>query len=310
VGRFVFVRLVQAFVSLFVLSIVVFGANQIVGDPTNALLPPTTSFETREAFREEMGFNRPFIVQYLDYMAGVLTGDMGESLANGRPVAELIAGRLPATMELALASALLTLAVGIPLGLLSSYRRGTWLDQSARLFSVLGQSAPTFWVGILLVLLFAVQLGWLPPGGRGGLAYLILPAITLAWNTVAGVTRLMRSSALETLESDYVRFARVKGLSEGSVMGKHVLRNASLPVMTYGGVMMANAMTGSVVTEAVFVWPGIGRLLIDAISARDYPVVQGTVLIFCAFFVVFALLIDLLYLYLNPRLRAEATSAA
>ena len=304
---FIVRRVVQAIVSLLFLSIIIFGANHFVGDPTNAMLAPTTSPETREAFREAMGFNRPFLTQYFDYMGGVVTGDLGRSLSNNRSVGGMIADRLPATVELAVASTVLTLLVGIPLGLFSAYRRGSLIDNSSRLFSVLGQSAPTFWVGILLVLFFAVRLDLLPPGGRGGWAYLILPTVTLAWNTVAGVTRLMRSSALETLESDYVKFARVKGLSERVVVSKHVLRNASLPVMTFGGVMAANALTGSVVTESVFVWPGIGRLLIDAIGGRDYPVVQGTILVFASGFILFALLIDLAYLYLNPRLRAEAT---
>jgi peptide/nickel transport system permease protein len=310
VAAFLLTRFFQAAASLFVLSIIIFGANHVIGDPTNAMLDPATSPETREAFREFHGFNRPFIVQYLDYIGGVLTGDLGESLGNGRPVSELIIERLPATIELAISATLVTLVVGIPLGLFSAYRRGTWLDESSRLFSVIGQSAPTFWIGILLVLLFAVRLGLLPPGGRGGWQYLVLPTITLAWHTVAGVTRLMRSAALETLESDHVKFVRIKGVSERKVLGIHVLRNASLPVLTYGGVMAANALTGSVVTESVFVWPGIGRLLIEAIDRRDYPVVQGTVLVFATGFIFFALLIDLMYLYLNPRLRAEATQSA
>ena len=307
-AAFIMARLAQAVVSLFVVTIVIFGINHVTGDPVNALVPPTASVEMRETLRQELGLNRPFLVQYWDFLSGVMTGDLGESTSSQRRVGDLIVQRLPATLELAISSTLVTLAVGIPLGLVSAYRRGTLLDDGARLFAVLGQSAPTFWVGILLVLGFAVHLGWLPTGGRGGLAYLVLPTITLAWHTVAGVTRLMRSSGLETLESDYIKFVRIKGLPERTVLTTHVLRNASIPVLTFGGVMAANALTGSVVTESVFVWPGIGRLLVDAIYARDYPVVQGVVLFFAAGYVLIALLIDLMYLYLNPRLRAEATS--
>lgn len=306
--KYVLVRLCQAVVSVIVLTFIVFGANFLTGDPTNAMLSETTTFQTREAFRHEMGFDRPFVVQYADYMSGLVRGDLGESTLNGREVSTLIGQRIPATVQLGLASVFLTLLLGIPLGLLSAYRRGTWTDGAIRLLSVLGQSAPTFWVGTLLVLLFSVKLGWLPSGGRTGPISLVLPTITLSWMTMAGVTRLLRSSSLEILESDYVRFARIKGLSERQIMGGHVLRNAALPVLTFGGVMAANALTGSVVTEQIFVWPGIGRLLIDSIGSRDYPVVQGVVLVFAVIFVVFAFLIDLLYVLLNPRLRRQRTS--
>jgi peptide/nickel transport system permease protein len=215
----------------------------------------------------------------------------------------MILQRLPATVQLGGAALFLSLAVGIPLGVYAGYWRDGALDQFVRFFAVLGQSAPTFWVGIILVLVFALHLNLLPTGGRGGIEHLILPAVTMAWASLAGVTRLMRSSLMENLEADYVTFCRIKGLSERAVLWKHAFRNAFLPVLTFGGVLAANAITGSVVTEAVFVWPGMGRLLIDAIEGRDFPVVQGIVIVYSAVYVVCALAVDVLYAYLNPRLR-------
>ena len=256
--------------------------------------------------RTELGLDRPLIVQYFSYLGDLLHGDLGVSFQSQLSVSEMIANRLPATLELGGAALLVTFVVGIPLGLYAGYRRGSVVDRIASLLAVLGQAAPTFWIGILAVLVLAVHLGVLPAGGRGGISHLILPAVTMAWASIAGVTRLMRSSVLETLESDYIRLCRVKGMSESRVLWKHALRNAALPVLTFGGVVTAGMMTGSVVTEAVFVWPGIGRLLLDAIGSRDFPVVQGVVLVLAGVYIVVNVVVDIFYAYLNPRLRVAS----
>jgi peptide/nickel transport system permease protein len=303
-GRFLAVRVVQGIVTLLAVTVIIFVISRLTGDPVNFLMPQEASIEARNALREALGFNRPWIVQYGDFLGSLLVGDFGESISTQRPVLEMILQRLPATFQLGGAALLFAFAIGIPLGVYSGYWRDSPLDQFTRFFAVLGQSAPTFWVGIILVLIFSLQLNLFPTGGRGGIEHLVLPAATMAWASLAGVTRLMRSSLMENLESDYVTFCRIKGLSEGKVLWKHAFRNAFLPVLTFGGVLTANAITGSVVTEAVFVWPGMGRLLIDAIDGRDFPVVQGIVIVYSAVYVACALAVDLLYAYLNPRLRA------
>jgi len=303
--RFLVVRTAQGIMTLLAVTLIIFIISRLTGDPVNFLMPQEATIEARNALREALGFNRPWIVQYGDFLGGVLVGDFGESISTQRPVSEMILQRLPATFQLGGAALLLALALGIPLGVYSGYWRDGVLDRLTRFFAVLGQSAPTFWVGIILVLVFSLQFNLLPTGGRGGIEHLILPAMTMAWASLAGVTRLMRSSLMENLESDYVTFCRIKGLSERMILWKHAFRNAFLPVLTFGGVLAANAVTGSVVTEAVFVWPGMGRLLIDAIDGRDFPVVQGIVIVYSAVYVACALAVDLLYAYLNPRLRAQ-----
>jgi peptide/nickel transport system permease protein len=301
--RFLAVRTAQGLLTLLAVTVIIFVISRLTGDPVNFLMPQEASIAQRNALREALGFNRPWVVQYWDFLSNLLVGNFGNSISTQRPVLEMILQRLPATVQLGGAALFLSLAVGIPLGVYAGYWRDGALDQFVRFFAVLGQSAPTFWVGIILVLVFALHLNLLPTGGRGGIEHLILPAVTMAWASLAGVTRLMRSSLMENLEADYVTFCRIKGLSERAVLWKHAFRNAFLPVLTFGGVLAANAITGSVVTEAVFVWPGMGRLLIDAIEGRDFPVVQGIVIVYSAVYVVCALAVDVLYAYLNPRLR-------
>jgi peptide/nickel transport system permease protein len=304
--RLILIRIAQGLVSLWAVTALLFIITRITGDPVQVLLPPEASREMYDQVRTELGLDRPLIVQYLSYLGDLLHGNLGVSFQSQLPVSEMIANRLPATLELGGAALLVTFLVGTPLGLYAGYRRGSFVDRIASLLAVLGQAAPTFWIGILAVLVLAVHLGILPAGGRGGISHLILPAVTMAWASVAGVTRLMRSSVLETLESDYIRLCRVKGMSESRVLWKHALRNAALPVLTFGGVVTAGMMTGSVVTEAVFVWPGIGRLLLDAIGARDFPVVQGVVLVLAGVYIVVNVVVDIFYAYLNPRLRVTS----
>ena len=304
--RLIVFRSAQGLVSLWAVTVMLFIITRITGDPVQVLLPPEASREMYDQVRSSLGLDRPLIVQYFSYLGDLLRGDLGVSFQSQVPVSEMIGNRLPATLELGGAALLVTFVVGLPLGLYAGYRRGKLVDRVASMLAVLGQAAPTFWIGILAVLVLAVHLELLPAGGRGGLSHLILPAVTMAWASVAGVTRLMRSSVLETLESDYIRLCRVKGMSETRVLWKHALRNAALPVLTFGGVVTAGMMTGSVVTEAVFVWPGVGRLLLDAIGARDFPVVQGVVLVLAGVYIVVNIIVDIFYAYLNPRLRVKS----
>jgi peptide/nickel transport system permease protein len=304
--RLILFRTAQGLVSLWAVTVMLFIITRITGDPVKVLLPPEASREMYDQVRRSIGLDRPLIVQYFTYLADLLHGNLGTSFQSQLPVSQMIANRIPATLELGGAALLVTFVVGLPLGLYAGYRRGKIVDRIASLLAVLGQAAPTFWIGILAILVLAVHLGLLPAGGRGGISHLILPAVTMAWASVAGVTRLMRSSVLETLESDYIRLCRVKGMSESRVLWKHALRNAALPVLTFGGVVTAGMMTGSVVTEAVFVWPGTGRLLLDAIGARDFPVVQGVVLVLAGVYIVINIAVDIFYAYLNPRLRVTS----
>ena len=304
--RLIVFRSAQGLVSLWAVTVMLFIITRITGDPVQVLLPPEASREMYDQVRSSLGLDRPLIVQYFSYLGDLLRGDLGVSFQSQVPVSEMIGNRLPATLELGGAALLVTFVVGLPLGLYAGYRRGKLVDRVASMLAVLGQAAPTFLIGILAVLVLAVHLELLPAGGRGGLSHLILPAVTMAWASVAGVTRLMRSSVLETLESDYIRLCRVKGMSETRVLWKHALRNAALPVLTFGGVVTAGMMTGSVVTEAVFVWPGVGRLLLDAIGARDFPVVQGVVLVLAGVYIVVNIIVDIFYAYLNPRLRVNS----
>jgi peptide/nickel transport system permease protein len=303
--RFIAIRVLQGVVSLWAVTVMLFVIVRITGDPVAVLLPPEASPEMYDQIRVELGLDRPLVEQYTQYLGKLVRGDLGESFSTQLPVTEMIAGRLPATLELGGAALLVTFLVGLPLGLYAGYKRGSVIDRAASGLAVLGQAAPTFWVGIVLILILAVNFELLPAGGRGGIDHLILPAITMAWVSVAGVTRLTRSSILETLESDYIRLCRVKGMSEARVLWKHALRNAALPVLTFGGVVTAGMITGSVVTEAVYVWPGTGRLLLDAIGGRDFPVVQGVVLVLAGVYIVVNILVDVLYVYLNPRLRSS-----
>jgi peptide/nickel transport system permease protein len=304
--RLILFRTAQGLVSLWAVTVMLFVITRITGDPVKVLLPPEASREMYDQVRRSIGLDRPLIVQYFTYLGDLVHGNLGTSFQSQLPVSQMIANRIPATLELGGAALLVTFVVGLPLGLYAGYRRGKVVDRIASLLAVLGQAAPTFWIGILAILVLAVHLELLPAGGRGGISHLILPAVTMAWASVAGVTRLMRSSVLETLESDYIRLCRVKGMSESRVLWKHALRNAALPVLTFGGVVTAGMMTGSVVTEAVFVWPGIGRLLLDAIGARDFPVVQGVVLVLAGVYIVINIAVDIFYAYLNPRLRVTS----
>jgi peptide/nickel transport system permease protein len=296
-------RLWQSLVVLFGVSFVVFAILFLTGDPALVLLPPDASAEDVRRFREVMGFNDPFLVQYGRFLRGALRGDFGQSVRHGEPAFDLVLERMPATFELAGAALLLALCLAIPAGIVSAVRRNSALDYVATVVALFGQSLPTFWLGIMLILVFSVQFSWLPSSGRGTLQHLVLPAITLGLFTTARITRLTRSGMLEVLNQDYIRTARAKGVSDPPVVWKHALKNAAIPIVTIVGIELGTLLGGSVITETIFAWPGVGRLSVQAIANRDYPVVQAAVFLLATTFVVVNLLVDVIYTYLDPRIR-------
>jgi peptide/nickel transport system permease protein len=296
-------RLLQSLVVLLGVSFVVFFILHLTGDPALVLLPPDASPEDVRRFREAMGFNDPFLVQYGRFLGGALRGDFGQSIRHGESAFHLVAERMPATFELAGAALLLALVLSIPAGIISAVRRNTVLDYLSTVVALLGQSMPTFWLGIMLILLFSVQFHLLPSSGRGTLEHLILPAVTLGLFTTARITRLTRSGMLEVLGQDYIRTARAKGVSNPPVVWKHALKNAAIPIVTIVGIELGTLLGGSVITETIFAWPGVGRLSVQAIANRDYPVVQAAVFLLATTFVVVNLLVDIMYTYLDPRIR-------
>jgi peptide/nickel transport system permease protein len=296
-------RLLQSLLVLFGVSFVVFLILYLTGDPALILLPPDATVEDVRRFRETMGFNDPFIVQYGRFLGGALRGDFGQSVRHGESAFALVVERLPATFELSGAALLVALCLAIPAGIVSAVRRNTPVDYVSTVTALLGQSMPTFWLGIMLILVFSVQLNLLPSSGRGGLEHLILPAITLGLFTTARIMRLTRSGMLEVLGQDYIRTARAKGVSDQPVVWKHALKNAAIPIVTIVGIELGTLLGGAVITETIFAWPGVGRLSVQAIYNRDYPVVQAAVFLLASTFVMVNLVVDVLYTYLDPRIR-------
>ena len=287
-------------------SLVVFGLVHLSGDPVLLMVssdaPPDVVATTRHA----LGFDRPLHRQFTDYVTRAARGDLGVSLRSSLPVATLIRERLPATVELTVAALLIAVAVAIPAGIVSAVKRGSALDRLAMVGAVAGQAVPIFWLALLLIAFFGVYLRWLPVFGRGSLAHLVLPAVSLSTVILGRLARLVRSSMLEVLGQDYVRTARAKGVGEVRVLAGHALKNAAIPIVTLLGLQFAQLLGGAVVTETIFAWPGIGRLVVEAIFNRDFPVVQGVVLVVSLIFVAVNLLVDLAYVALDPRIRTEA----
>jgi peptide/nickel transport system permease protein len=301
--RYLAGRVLQALLSMLVVISIVFFLTRLSGNPVHLLLDVNASERDQEILMRHLGLDRPLAVQYGIYVKSILAGDFGSSVLTRRPVTEHIWERLPATVELGFVAMFMSVLIGIPLGMYSAVRRGSMGDRAARIFAVLGQSMPAFWLGLMLILFFGVVLGVLPAGGRGGLAHLVLPAFTLGYFTSAAILRLTRSSMLEVLGSDYIKFARLKGLHEQVVLWKHGLKNALLPVITFAVLLFVQFLGGAVVTETVFAWPGLGRLILESITTRDYPIVQAGVLVLSALYLTGNLLVDVLYSYLNPRIR-------
>lgn len=286
-------------------TLVFFFLHLIPGDPVEVMLGETAQQADKERLREELGLNLPLYVQYGRFIVGVAQGDLGESYFYRRPVAQVIAGRVPATVELALAAFLVAGVIAIPLGIVAALREGTVVDNASVLFSLVGVSMPNFWLGPLLIILFSIQLGWFPVSGRGGVGSLVLPAVTLGTALAAVLSRMTRASLLERLGEDYLTVARAKGLPEWKVILKHALRNALIPIITVMGLQFGALLSGAIITENVFSWPGIGTLLINAIAARDYPLVQGCVLFITLSYVFVNLVTDLLYGWVDPRIRVR-----
>jgi peptide/nickel transport system permease protein len=281
----------------------------VPGDPVDVMLGETAQAADRDALRRTLGLDRPLAEQYAAFLRGIATGDLGRSLVHGTPVASLLAARFPATVELTVAALVIAIALALPLGLAAAARPGTWLDRGSVGFALLGVSVPSFWLGPMLIILFAIHLRWLPVSGRGTWAHLVLPAFTLGLGMASILTRMTRASVLECLGEDYVRTARAKGVGRMRILTRHALRNALAPVVTILGLQFGALLAGTVITETIFAWPGLGRLLIDAINQRDYPVVQGCILSIAATFVLANALADVVNGWLDPRIGASAARA-
>jgi ABC-type dipeptide/oligopeptide/nickel transport system permease component len=303
--RYILRRFGQSLVALLVLSVLIFGMVRLTGDPTLLLLPEDATAADIKHLRHALGLDRPLPVQYWVFVSNAVQGDFGRSIKGQIPVIGIIKERLPHSVRLGAASLLVTLVIALPLGVLAAIRKGTLFDTMAQIVAVLGQSMPMFWVGIVLIQIFAVYLRLLPSGGTGGLLHYILPAFTLGWWLVAGIMRLLRSSLLEVLDSEFVKLARIKGVSETRVIWKHALRNALIPVVTLGGIYMSILITAAILVETVFAWPGVGRLVYESIVFRDFPVVQAVVMMTAAFVIITSLMVDILYAYLDPRIRYQ-----
>ena len=301
--RYIVVRAFQAVLSLFLLSIIIFVVVRLTGDPLSLLLSDEATEEDRAALEASLGLDKPMPLQYLIFARNFLQADFGNSIRGGTPVEDLITSRIMPSVKLAGAALLIVLAVAVPLGVVAAVNKGKIWDGIARFIAVAGQSVPAFWMGIVLIQIFAVRLDLLPTSGMGGIEHYILPAFTLSLFVIAGVMRLLRSSMLETLDTEYIKLARIKGIGEGWVIWKHALRNALVPVVTFGGTYVATLITFGILAEVVFAWPGLGRLLFDGIVVRDFPVVQAMVILAGALVIAANLVVDILYAYIDPRIR-------
>ncbi|MBB2916029.1 putative peptide transporter permease subunit: membrane component of ABC superfamily [Cupriavidus taiwanensis] len=296
-------RLLHGLISILGASVIIFLISRLSGDPLALLLPADAPPEVIEQTRQHLGLDQPLVAQYLVFLRNAVTGDFGNSYRWQEPALGLILERLPATVELALAALAFSIAMAVPFGVLSAVWRGSWFDRFAKVFAMAGQAMPNFWVGLLLILLFAVQLNWLPAFGRDSWNSLVLPAIALGWYPVAAQTRVVRSAMLDVLDSDYIRMGRAMGLPERVLVWKYALRNAAIPLVTILGVYFAAMLGGAFVVEVIFAWPGVGRTVVEAVFARDFPVVQAGVMLTSVLFVLSNLLVDLSYGLIDPRIR-------
>ena len=312
-------RIGEGAVTLIALSFVVFGSVHLTGDPARFLLPISAEHDESvyEAQKAAYGLDKPFIVQYWNFLIKAVRLDFGNSFTARRPVKEILLERIPATVHLAITATILAIGIGVPLGIISAVKRDTILDRVCKAFAIFGMAAPQFWVAIMLIVLFAGYWGWLPAFGRGDmtgwfpswsqipdmLAHLVLPAFVLALAIIAAIMRLARSAMLEVLDSDYVKFAQVKGMNDRVVIWKHAARNALIPVITFGGISLAGLLNGSVVVEVVFAWPGVGLMLLEGVLSNNFPQVEGAIMVSGAAYILTALVVDILYGYADPRVR-------
>jgi peptide/nickel transport system permease protein len=302
--RFIVIRLFHSIIALVAVSMIVFCLGRLSGDPLDTLLDVDATADDYARVRAYWGLDQPLYVQYLRYVGNILTGRFGESIRyQGQDAMELVLGRLPATLELAIIALVVSALIAIPLGVVVAVKKDTGIDLAGKLVALLGQSLPNFWLALMLMWVFSVYLGWLPTSGRGTWKHLVMPGIALGYFQVAALMRLTRSSMLEVLDTEYVKLARIKGLKERWVVWKHCLRNALIAPITYFGLILGGAMTGSVVIETVFSYPGVGQLAIDALRAKDFQVVQSVVVFFAFIYIAANLLVDIIYAYLDPRIR-------
>ncbi len=301
--RYIIIRMFQSVIALVGVSILVFGLTRMSGDVLDLMMPPEATPEDFERVREDWGLDKPIYIQYTTWVNNIFHGDWGPSWQWSTGALDILLEKFPNTVKLAGFTLLISTVMGIGLGVLVSTKKDTPFDVIGKVVALLGQSLPTFWTGIVLMWIFAVVLGWLPTSGNGGIKHMIMPAVTLGWFNVAALMRLTRSAMLEVLDSEYVKLARIKGLPEWKVIWKHCLRNAAIAPLTYFGVIAGYLMAGSVITETVFSWPGIGLLAVQAVQARDYMVVQAVVVFIAGIFIIANLIVDILYAYLDPRIR-------
>jgi len=300
--QFLLRRLLLMVITLWVVSLLVFSMSRITGDPRAMYMVPGVTEEMWDAWGREMGLDKPLPLQYLVWAAKAARGDLGDSLWERRPVVTAVLSKVPATLQLGLTTFIFSM-IGIPLGVLSAVRRGTVADYLGRLFAIMGQALPPFWIGLVMILIFSVWLGWLPAAKKGGIDSFVLPTITLGWVFSASILRLVRSSMLSVLDEEYIKLASAKGVSRASIIWKHALKNAIAAPLTYSGILLAALFTGTVVTETVFGWPGIGRLAIEAVLQNDFPLLAGIVLFFTVLFIAASLLVDIIYALIDPRIR-------
>jgi peptide/nickel transport system permease protein len=305
VKRYIAKRVGFAAISLVLLSVMIFLFVRLTGDPTVLLVEPGASQADMDAVRQQFGLDRPLWVQYGHFASSLIRGDLGHSFYYRTPVLDLYLSRLPSSLLLAVTAMGFSLLIGIPTGIIAAVRVNGWWDSAGKVFALLGLSLPSFWVGLLLILFFSVYLGWLPSSGSGTAAHLVMPAFALGWYFAAAHMRLTRSSMLDVLGTEYVKLARLKGLPEALVIGKHAFKNALIPVLTLAGINLVIMVNVAVVVETVFAWPGIGRLLYEGIAFRDFPVVQATVILGGGMIVIVNLLVDILYAVIDPRIRFD-----
>ena len=303
--RFILIRIGQSILALLVVSVIVFSLARISGDPLDVLLPLEATNEDAARLKSEWGLDRPLYVQYFTFLGNAVTGDFGESLSiDGEPALGLVLSRIPNTARLAGVALLVAIVIAVPIGVLSAVKKDAPFDYFGKGIALFGQSVPAFWMGLMMIWLFAVQAGWFPASGKeNGLASYILPAVAIGWFQVAALMRLVRSSMLDVLDTEYVKLARIKGVPEWKVIWKHCLRNAAIAPFTYFALIIGSLLVGSVSIEFVFAWPGVGRLAVDAAAARDFPLVQAIVIIFCLIYIIANLIVDVMYAYIDPRIR-------
>ena len=302
--RYILISLGRAVLTLLGVSMIVFSLARLSGNPLDVMLPETATKADFDRVEQLWGLDKPVYQQYLIFLGNALRGDFGDSFKwKGESALGLVIKRFPATLQLAGLALIVSVALSVPIGVLSAVKKNTPLDAIGKLIAMLGQSVPSFWLAIVMVWIFAVNLGWFPTSGQGGFKNMVLPAVTLGWFSVAAFMRLIRSSMLDVLDAEYIKLARLKGLSESKVVWKHAFKNAAIPPLTFFGVVIVGLLTGSVTVETVFAWPGIGLLALEATNARDYQVIQAVALIASALFIFMNLVVDVLYAYIDPRVR-------